>query len=550
MTANTKYPDNITALYARLSQEDALDGESNSIANQKKILLKYATDNHFSNPTFFIDDGVSGVTFDRPGWNEMIRLAEAGKVQTVIVKDMSRMGRDYLKVGYYTESFFSERDIRYIAINDGVDSDKGDNDFTPFRNLFNDFYARDTSKKIRAVMRAKGNAGEHLCTNPPYGYTKDPADKRRWIVDEEAAEIVKRIFALCIAEKGPMQIAKLLTAQHVLTVKAHYAQRDGKPLPEKPYQWSPKSVAGILERPEYTGCTVNFKTYSKSHKLKKRLHNAPENQRIFPNTQPAIIDEQVFTRVQELRENKRRPAKQAERQGLFSGLLYCADCGSKLHFATGKNMTPQQDCYRCSRYKSNTGDCTMHFIREETLKLFVLQRIFDVTALFFDDAMAFEEAAKKQRFQEAEKETKKRKREIAQAEKRIAELDRIFKRIYEDDISGTISHERFLKLSADYEAEQKELTEQVKAWRQAVETFEQDQADFASFAAIVRKYVGIRELTPTIVNEFVKKIIVHAPDKSSGHRRQKIELVWNFIGEVNLPGDDQTVERQRKNRTA
>ena len=550
MTANTNYPDNITALYARLSQEDALDGESNSIANQKKILLKYATDNGFPNPTFFIDDGVSGVTFDRPGWNEMIRLAEAGKVKTVIVKDMSRMGRDYLKVGYYTESFFAERDIRYIAINDGVDSDKGDNDFTPFRNLFNDFYARDTSKKIRAVMRAKGNAGEHLCTNPPYGYMKDPADKKKWIVDEEAAEIVKRVFDLCIAGKGPMQIAKLLTAQHVLTVKAHYVQRDGKPLPEKPYQWSPKSVAGILERPEYTGCTVNFKTYSKSHKLKKRLHNAPENQRIFPNTQPAIIDEQVFARVQELRENKRRPAKQAERQGLFSGLLYCADCGSKLHFATGKNMTPQQDCYRCSRYKSNTGDCTMHFIREETLKLFVLQRIFDVTALFFDDAMAFEEAARKQRFQEAEKDAKKRRREIAHAEKRIAELDRIFKRIYEDDISGAISHERFLKLSADYEAEQKELTEQVKVWREAVEIFEQDQADFASFAAIVRKYVGIRELTPTIVNEFVKKIIIHAPDKSSGHRRQKIELVWNFIGEVNLPGDDQTVERQRKGRTA
>ena len=550
MTANTNYPDNITALYARLSQEDTLDGESNSIANQKKILLKYATDNHFSNPTFFIDDGVSGVTFDRPGWNEMIRLAEAGKVQTVIVKDMSRMGRDYLKVGYYTESFFAERDIRYIAINDGVDSDKGDNDFTPFRNLFNDFYARDTSKKIRAVMRAKGNAGEHLCTNPPYGYMKDPADKKKWMVDEEAAEIVKRIFDLCIAGKGPMQIAKLLTAEHILTVKAHYAQRAGKPLPEKPYHWDPKSVAGILERPEYTGCTVNFKTYSKSHKLKKRLYNVPENQRIFPNTQPAIIDEQVFVRVQELRENKRRPAKQAERQGLFSGLLYCADCGSKLHFATGKNMTPQQDCYRCSRYKSNTGDCTMHFIREETLKLFVLQRIFDVTALFFDDAMAFEEAAKKQHFQEAEKEAKKRKREIAQAEKRIAELDRIFKRIYEDDISGAISHERFLKLSAAYEAEQKELIEQVKIWQEAVETFEQDKADFDSFAAIVRKYVGIRELTPTIVNEFVKKIIVHAPDKSSGHRRQKIELVWNFIGEVNLPGDDQTVERQRKGRTA
>lgn len=544
------YPDNITALYARLSQEDALDGESNSIANQKKILLKYATDNGFPNPTFFIDDGVSGVTFDRPGWNEMIRLAEAGKVKTVIVKDMSRMGRDYLKVGYYTESFFAERDIRYIAINDGVDSDKGDNDFTPFRNLFNDFYARDTSKKIRAVMRAKGNAGEHLCSNPPYGYVKDPTDKKKWIVDEEAAEIVKRIFDLCVAGKGPMQIAKVLTAGKVLTVKAYYAKRDGKPMPENPYRWSVETIRGILERPEYTGCTVNFKTYSKSHKLKKRLQNASENYRIFPDTQPAIVDRNVFERVQELRANKRRPAKQAERQGLFSGLLYCADCGSKLHFATGENMTPEQDCYRCARYKSNTGDCTMHFIREETLKRFVLRRIFDVTAMFFEDIMSFQKAVYEQRFEEAEKAAKKRKREIAQAEKRIAELDRIFKRIYEDDISGAISHERFLKLSAEYEAEQKELTEKVKADREMVDTYEQDKADFDSFAAVIRKYVGITELTPTIVNEFVKKIIVHAPDKSSGYRRQKIQIIWNFVGELKQDEDKQTIERERKSRTA
>ena len=460
------------------------------------------------------------------------------------------MGRDYLKVGYYTESFFAERDIRYIAINDGVDSDKGDNDFTPFRNLFNDFYARDTSKKIRAVMWSKGNAGEHLCTNPPYGYRKDPADKKKWIVDEEAAEVVKRIFDLCIAGKGPMQIAKMLTADKVLTVKAHYAKQNGRIMPDNPYRWSVESIRGILERPEYTGCTVNFKTYSKSHKLKKRLQNAPENQRIFLNTQPAIIEEQVFERVQELRANKRRPAKQAERQGLFSGLLYCADCGSKLHFATGKNMTPEQDCYRCSKYKSNTGDCTMYYIREETLKLFVLQRIFDVTAMFFDDIQSFQNMVYQQRFEEAEKAVKRQKKELEQARKRIAELDRIFKRIYEDDINGTISHERFLKLSSEYEAEQKELTEFVKVGQAAVDTYEQDRTDFDSFAAVIRKYVGIRELTPAIVNEFVKKIIVHAPDKSSGHRRQKIEIVWNFIGELEQDENKQTIGRQRKGRTA
>ena len=543
------YPDNITALYARLSQEDALDGESNSIANQRKILLKYATDNGFPNPTFFIDDGVSGVTFDRPGWNEMIRLAEAGKVQTVIVKDMSRMGRDYLKVGYYTESFFAERDIRYIGINDGVDSTKGDNDFTPFRNLFNDFYARDTSKKIRAVMRSKGNAGEHLCTNPPYGYRKDPADKKKWIVDEEAAEVVKRIFDLCIAGKGPMQIAKVLTADRVLTVKAYYAKRDGKTMPDNLYRWDYKSISGILERPEYTGCTVNFKTYSKSHKLKKRLQNAPENQRIFPNTQPAIIKGKVFERVLELRANKRRPAKTG-RQGLFSGLLYCADCGEKLYFCTTNSFTPKQEHYVCSNYKSNTGTCSAHFIREETLKLFVRQRIFDVTAMFIDDIQGFQKIVYQQRFTEAEKAVKRQKKELEQARKRITELDRIFKRIYEDAINGTISHERFLKLSAEYEAEQKELTEFVQKEQAAVDTYEQDKSDFDSFAAIIRKYVGIRELTPTIVNEFVKKIIVHAPDKSSGHRRQKIQIVWNFIGELEQDENKQTIERQRKSKTA
>ena len=549
MTMTKNYPDNITALYARLSQEDALDGESNSIANQKKILLKYATDNSFPNPTFFIDDGVSGVTFDRPGWNEMIGLAEAGNVKTVIVKDMSRMGRDYLKVGYYTESFFAERDIRYIAINDGVDSDKGDNDFTPFRNLFNDFYARDTSKKIRAVMRAKGNAGEHLCTNPPYGYMKAPDDKKKWIVDEEAAAVVKRIFDLCIAGKGPMQIAKMLTADKVLTVKAYYAKRDGKAMPDNLYRWDFKTIAGILERPEYTGCTVNFKTYSKSHKLKKRLQNAPENYRIFFNTQPAIVEEKVFERVQELRANKRRPTKTG-RQGLFSGLLYCADCGEKLYFCTTNSFTPKQEHYVCSNYKSNTGTCSVHFIREETLKLFVLQRIFDVTAMFFDDIQSFQNMVYQQRFEEAEKAVKRQKKELEQARKRITELDRIFKRIYEDDISGTISHERFLKLSAEYEAEQKELTEFVKAEQAAVDTYEQERTDFDSFAAVIRKYVGIRELTPAIVNEFVKKIVVHAPDKSSGHRRQKIEIVWNFIGELEQDEDKQTIERQRKSRTA
>ena len=542
MMAYTNKPEQITALYARLSQEDALDGDSNSIVNQKAVLSKYAADNGFTNPVFFIDDGVSGVTFDRPNFNHMIAEIEAGNVATVIVKDMSRLGRDYLKVGYYTEIFFVERDVRYIAINDGVDSAKGDNDFTPFRNLFNDFYAKDTSKKVRAIKKAQGMAGEHL-TKPPYGYKVDPANKKKWIVDEEAAAVVKRIFDLCIAGKGPMQIAKILKADKILTTKAYYAKQKGKLLLDNPYNWNENSIVGILERMDYCGHTVNFKSYSKSHKLKNWIPTPKEQQAIFRNTHEAIVEEAVFERVQELRANKRRPTK-AERQGLFSGLVYCADCGSKLHFATCKSFNGRQDHYRCAKYKSNIGSCTAHFIREETLKTIVRQRIFDVTARFIENIMDFREMVYQQRFAEAEKKMRWQKKQLEQARKRIAELDRIFKRIYEDNINGIISHERFLKLSAEYEAEQKELTEKVKTEQQEVDTYEQNKMDFDSFAAIIRKYVGITELTPTIVNEFIKKIVVHAPEKIDGKRFQKVDIVFNFVGEIHLPDEPQTEQKE------
>ncbi len=359
------------------------------------------------------------------------------------------------------------------------------------------------------------------------------ADKKQWIVDEEAAAVVKRVFDLCIGGKGPMQIAKILKEDKVLTVKAHYAKKKGKALPGNPYDWRDSTIVGILERMDYCGHTVNFKSYSKSHKLKKRIPTTKEQQAVFYNTHEAIVEDAVFERVQELRANKRRPTK-ADRQGLFSGLVYCADCGSKLHFATCKSFNGSQDHYRCAKYKSNTGSCTAHFIREEVLKQIVWGRIFDVTALFFDDIMAFHEMMYQQRSAETEKEIKRRKREVGQAQKRIAELDRIFKRIYEDDISGAISHDRFLKLSAEYEAEQRELEEKVKADQQEVDTYEQNKSDFDSFAAIIRKYVGIKELTPAIVNEFIKKIIVHAPEKVDGKRVQKVDIVFNFVGEINF----------------
>ncbi len=522
-------PDTITALYCRLSQEDALDGDSNSIINQKAILSKYADDNNYPLPKFNIDDGWSGTNFERPSFKEMIKDIEAGKVKTVIVKDMSRLGRDYLKVGYFSEIFFPDNDVRLIAINDGVDSFKGDNDFTPFRNLFNDFYAKDTSKKIRAVFKSKGMSGEHL-GQPIFGYMKNPDNKKQWIIDEPAAEIVRKIYDLCVDGKGPTQIAKILRKEKILTTKFYYAQAKGKPLPDNPYHWNENSVIHILERMEYTGCTVNFKTYTKSYKLKKKLENPKENWAIFYDTQEPIISKEQWERVQELRQNKRRNTK-TNKQGLFSGLIFCADCGSKLHFATCKRFDSTQDHYRCSQYKGNTGSCTVHFIREETLKKIVLSQIFEVTAMMYDNADKFFNLVAKQQLDEQVKEIQNKKKQIAKFQKRIAELDKIFKRIYEDDITGAISHERFLKLSAEYEAEQKELQKQVSIFEEETSNFDRQQIDFKQFYEIVKKYVGIKELTPTIVNEFIKKIIVHAPDKSSGHRVQKIQIIFNFIGE-------------------
>jgi len=459
----------------------------------------------------------------------MIKDIEDGKVKTVIVKDMSRLGRDYLKVGYFSEIFFPDNDVRLIAINDGVDSFKGDNDFTPFRNLFNDFYAKDTSKKIRAVFKSKGMSGEHL-GQPIFGYMKNPDNKKQWIIDEPAAEIVKKIYDLCIEGKGPTQIAKILRKEKILTTKSYYAQVKGKPLPDNPFHWNENSVIHILERMEYTGCTVNFKTYTKSYKLKKKLENPKENWAIFYDTQEPIISKEHWERVQELRQSKRRNTK-TNKQGLFSGLIFCADCGSKLHFATCKRFDSTQDHYRCSQYKGNTGSCTVHFIREETLKKIVLSQIFEVTAMMYDNADKFFNLVAKQQLDEQSKEIQNKKKQIAKFQKRITDLDKIFKRIYEDDITGAISHERFLKLSAEYETEQAELQKRIKVFEKETNNFDRQQIDFRQFHEIVKKYVGIKELTPTIVNEFIKKIVVHAPDKSSRHRVQKIQIIFNFIGE-------------------
>ncbi|WP_420908831.1 DUF4368 domain-containing protein [Flintibacter muris] len=523
----------ITILYCRLSNEDLVDGESNSIANQRSILSSYAASHGFTNTKVLVDDGYTGTNFNRPGVREGLALVEQGLVGTWIVKDMSRFGRDYLQVGRFTEIVFPSYDVRFIAVNDAVDSAKGDNDFTVIRNVFNDFYAKDTSKKVRAVMNAKGTSGKHL-GGPPYGYRADPQDKNHWILDEDAAPIVKRIFDLTIAGVGPSRIARILEADKVLTVKALYAQQKGKPLPERPCHWIEQSVVNILERMEYTGCTCNFKTYSKSYKLKKRIPNALEDMFILPDTQEAIVPKEQWDRVQELRKHKRRMTK-AERQGLFSGLVVCADCGSKLHFATCKNFEGRQDHYVCAKYKSGRGTCSAHYIREDVLRDVVLERIRAVTDYIRADVEGFQEEWLMCRREEQEKSIREDKRRLEKAKKRLADIDKLITRIYEDMVLGSLSQERYLKMLEGYEAEQAALNNEVIGLEDWVATREEMEDHVDQFLALLEKYVDIPELTPTIVNEFIKQVIVYAPDKSSGKRTQKVKIVFNFLEEVEVP---------------
>ena len=523
----------ITILYCRLSNEDLVDGESNSIANQRSILSSYAASHGFTNTKVLVDDGYTGTNFNRPGVQEGLALVEQGLVGTWIVKDMSRFGRDYLQVGRFTEIVFPSYDVRFIAVNDAVDSAKGDNDFTVIRNVFNDFYAKDTSKKVRAVMKAKGTSGKHL-GGPPYGYRADPQDKNHWILDEDAAPVVKRIFDLTIAGVGPSRIARILEADEVLTVKALYAQQKGKPLPERPCHWIEQSVVNILERMEYTGCTCNFKTHSKSYKLKKRIPNALEDMFILPDTQEAIVPKEQWDRVQELRQHKRRMTK-AERQGLFSGLVVCADCGSKLHFATCKNFEGRQDHYVCAKYKSGRGTCSAHYIREDVLRDVVLERIRAVTEYVRADVEGFQEDWLMCRREEQEKSIREDRRRLEKSKKRLADIDKLITRIYEDMVLGNLSQERYQKMLEGYEAEQAALNNEVIGLEDWVATREEMEDNVDQFLALLEKYVDIPELTPTIVNEFIKQIIVYAPDKSSGKRTQKVKIVFNFLEEVEVP---------------
>ena len=530
----------ITALYPRLSHEDELQGESNSISNQKRILETYAKQNGFSNLRWYTDDGYSGANFQRPGFQAMLADIEAGKVGTVIVKDMSRLGRNYLQVGMYTEMIFPQKGVRFIAINDGVDSAQGENDFAPLRNIFNEWLVRDTSKKIEAVKRSKGMSGKPITSKPVYGYLMD--EDENFIIDEEAAPVVRQIYSLCLAGNGPTKIARMLTEQQIPTPGTLEYRRTGSTRRYHPgyeCKWATNTVVHLLENREYTGCLVNFKTEKPSYKLKHSIENPPEKQAVFENHHEPIIDRETWERVQELRKQRKRPNRYDE-VGLFSGILFCADCGSVMYQQRYQTDKRKQDCYICGSYKKRTADCTAHFIRTDLLTAGVLSNLRKVTSYAAKHEARFMKLLIEQNEDGDRRRNAAKKKELEAAEKRIAELSAIFKRLYEDSVTGRISDERFTELSADYEAEQKELKERAARLREELSKAQEATANAEKFMNVVRRHTTIEELTPTLLREFVEKIVVHESVALDGKRRgklrrQEIEIYYSFVGKVELP---------------
>ncbi len=534
--------DKITALYCRLSRDDELQGDSNSIIHQKDILRKYAEDNGFSNLRFFVDDGYSGTNFNRPDWIRLMALVDDGQVGTIIVKDMSRLGRDYLQVGMYTEVKFPNADIRFIAVNNGVDSENGqDSDFTPFLNIINEWYAKDTSKKIRAVFKAKAASGKPLTTNPPYGYLKDPEDKNHWVVDEDAADIIKEAFRLCVQGYGPTQIARKFMEQGYRNPTAHM-KSIGVSTPDNrihadDYQWDTSTVVHILERLEYLGHTVNGRTYRKSYKNKKMLKRDRSEWQIFENTHEPIIDKETFDIVQRIRDGRRRNTPQGE-MPLLSGMVYCADCGAKMYQVRCKRFTHEQEYMVCATYrKQGKANCPSHQIRNVVIEELLLKSIQDILAFARKDEDKFVTMVTQKSQAALNRSQRDGKRELEQAHQRIAKLDTIIQRLYEDNIEGKISDERFVKMSENYEAEQAQLKSRVSELEVQLRSEKDDAMNMNQFLGLVKKYTEVQELTAEIIREFVERIYVYKAEKVDGHRVQRIKVVWNYIGE--LPSSDQ-----------
>lgn len=536
---NNKKSRDVTAfLYERLSRDDNLEGESYSIGNQKKLLAKVAKEKGYTNLVHFLDDGISGVTMDRPGFVEMIRQLEQGKAAAVFVKDLSRLGRNYIEVGRLTEEFFPDHDIRLVAVSDNIDTAEGENELAPIRNLFNEWYARDISKKRRISNKIKGNAGEPM-GQPPYGYIKDPNDPKHWIVDDEAAQVVRRVYSMTLEGFGTEQIAAQLEKDDVLTPRAYWLtkgiKRPGKVKDLPPTHWNSSSVIKMLSVQEYCGDILNFKTYSKSYKNKKRLENDRENWAIFKDVHEPIIERAVFEQVQQKHgKMRKRQAKDGERS-MFSGLLVCADCGSNLHFHFNQG-NPEIKYFNCSNYKGNRGTCgSTHYVRVDFLEQVVLGEIRRLTkyAGLYEDDFLKEVIGHSRQAEETERRLKEK--ELKSLLARDDELDGLFERIYEDNVSGKLSDDRFAKMSRRYEDEQKELAEKIKKLRSEIEKQSSRSMTTDMFIGLVRKYTRARKLTPRMLNELIEKIEVFNAEKIDGVWEQQLRIHYNCVGTIEIP---------------
>ena len=544
----------ITALYCRLSQDDGREGESNSISNQKEILAQYARANGFHNTMFFVDDGISGTTFDRPDFQRMQRMIENGEIGVVIVKDLSRFGRNYLDVGEYLEIKYPTLGVRFIAIQENVDTLKNTGtEMMPFNNIFNEWYAAQTSKKIRAVWKSKADKGERIAAAIPYGYIKSQDDPKQWVIDEEAAKVVRYIFELTLEGLGPMKIARRLEDEQILSPTAYYLENGRKSSSDISTRgkcaWSTTSVRHILENRQYTGCTVNFKTSLVSYKVHKTVYNPEEEWQIIPNTQEAIIDEDTFNRVQELRDSRRRNTSTG-RESLFSGLLYCADCKSKLYFCAAKSIKPEQEFHRCSAYKENRGSCSIHFIREVVLRETILELVKRV-ALFIQqyEAVFLYMYAKKHNITK-EVNSRNMKAAIERNKRRIKELDKLIERIYEDNVLGKIPDARFSKMMASYEAEQNQLVAETAKTEESLKTMEQDKVDLRAFLETIRQCTDIKELTPAIVNRLIRRIEVHNSEKIDGRKQVRLDVYFTAVGLIDIPGEKELIEMMQEIQSA
>ena len=577
MNNRTAGDNRITALYERLSRDDDLAGDSNSIVNQKKMLEDYAKNNGYTNTVHFTDDGFSGGSFERPGWKQMLSRIENGDIGTVIVKDMSRVGRDYLQVGFYTEVFFREKGVRFIAVSNGVDSNNNtSSEFAPFLNIMNEWYLRDCSRKITAVLRAKGKEGKPITSNPPYGFVKDTEDKNHWLVDEEAAEVVRKIFRLTVEGMGPYQIAKRLMEEKVEKPSYYQATRQRGNYQtmcdfETPYNWTGGSVVRILERPEYMGDTVNFRSHKESYKDKKAVKNNSDEILVFQDTHEPIIDRRTWYMVQELRKTVRRVDTNGE-GSLLTGKLYCADCGGKMHYRRSTTRAARDwrgipnggtertsAGFNCGTYNSSRKQykqvCFSHSIKEDTVKQLILETIrYALKSVRMDEA-AFIKNMRSASEVRDKGEVKKLKADFSKKKKRFADLDLLIKKVYEDNAMGKLPDRRYEMLSSDYEKEQQELEISMQEIREKLAQFEDDTDRTEEFLSLVRKYTDIQELTPAIVNEFVDKVMVHKIEEIDGERVQEIEIFLNYIGKVELPvqelsEEEMAAEEKKRKRRA